>query len=138
SCGENCNKDNAQSLEGIKITQIEALQQPESHEKGNRNYNDAHRDARRKMRVTHTVCRREFHRSFEDELRCHKRDQRNEDEQQSEKTHKRSSIFAIGFTTKAKPKTTSAIPHQRNVEISSPRKIQQPNGTRISTTRESG
>ena len=48
------------------------------------------------------------------------------------------SRVAIGFATNAKPKTTSAMPHQRNVEISSPRKIQHPSGTRISTTRESG
>jgi hypothetical protein len=34
--------------------------------------------------------------------------------------------------------TTRAIPHQRRVEISSPRNTQQLNGTRISTTRERG
>jgi hypothetical protein len=55
-----------------------------------------------------------------------------------QRSHKRSSICAIGFATSANPITTSAIPHQRNGEISSPRKIQQPSGTRISTTRDKG
>ncbi len=55
-----------------------------------------------------------------------------------QRSHKRSSICAIGFATSANPITTSAIPHQRNGEISSPRKIQQPSGTRISTTRDRG
>src|ERR1044071_5019008 len=86
----------------------------------------------------HSVPRREFHRSFEDQLRRHKSDEGNKNAQKSRKAHRRSSIFAIGFATKARPRTTSAIPHQRNVEINSPRKIQQPSGTRISTTREKG
>jgi hypothetical protein len=47
-------------------------------------------------------------------------------------------MFAIGFATSASPIITSAIPHHRKVEITSPRKIKQPSGTRISTTRESG
>src|SRR6267143_1756394 len=34
--------------------------------------------------------------------------------------------------------TTSAMPHQRRAEIASPKKNQQPSGTRISTTRDSG
>jgi hypothetical protein len=55
-----------------------------------------------------------------------------------QRSHKRSSICAIGFATSANPITTSAIPHQRNGEISSPRKIQQPSGTRMSTTRDKG
>src|SRR6266542_2581217 len=55
-----------------------------------------------------------------------------------QRSHKRSSICAIGFATSANPITTSAIPHQRSVEINSPRKIQQPSGTRISTTRDRG
>src|SRR5581483_6332588 len=44
----------------------------------------------------------------------------------------------MGRATRATPITTSAIPHQRRGEIHSPSKSQQPTGTRISTTRESG
>jgi hypothetical protein len=56
----------------------------------------------------------------------------------SQRSHKRSSICAIGFATRANPIMTSVIPSQRSVEINSPRKIQHPSGTRISTTRDRG
>ena len=57
---------------------------------------------------------------------------------ESQRSHKRSSSCAIGFATSASPITTNAIPHQRSGEIDSPRKIQQPRGTRMSTTRDRG
>src|SRR4029453_12192978 len=86
-----------------------------------------------------------FHGSFQDELSHDKAQQRDNDEEESEETHRRSSICATGFATRLNPKTpranpitTSAIPHQRSVEINSPKKIQQPRGTKMSTTRDKG
>src|SRR4029077_10054335 len=52
--------------------------------------------------------------------------------------HSFSSIFATGFATTAKPRMTTAIPHQRRGEMCSARKIQQLSGTSTCTTLESG
>src|SRR5439155_17009597 len=131
-------EDHAQTLEWIEITQIESLQQSEREKEGDGHQNDATGDLRDKPDVPKTCRCRGLHRSFQNELGPDEANERNNDEKEGEKTHRRSSICAIGFATNASPITTSAIPHQRSGEINSPRKIQQPSGTRISTTRDRG
>src|SRR5438046_7835198 len=95
-------------------------------------------NAQEKLEVSKAAPSRYLHRSFQDELSHDEAQQRIDDEEKGQETHKRSSICATGFATSARPMTTRAIPHQRRVEINSPKNIQQPSGTRISTTRERG
>src|ERR1700676_3480922 len=79
-----------------------------------------------------------LHRSLQEKLPRHERDERHKNEDERQEGHNRSSRRATGFATTARPMTTSAMPHQRRAEIVSLRKIEQLSGTRTSTTLESG
>src|SRR5206468_1369762 len=114
------------------------LEQTKGEKKGNCHESYADGNQRKGSRIAQTARCRDFHRSFQNELGYYKAEQRNKNEDECQNTHRRSSICAIGFATSVNPTITSPIPHQRRGEIDSPRKIQQPSGTKTSTIRESG
>src|SRR5438046_10564574 len=88
-------------------------------------------NAQEKLEVAKAALSRYLHRSFQDELSHDEAQQRSDDEEKGEETHKRSSICATGFATSARPITTRAIPHKRRVAINSPKNIHLQSGTGI-------
>src|ERR1043166_6781755 len=104
------------------------LEQTKREKKRDRHRSDSGREPLGEL-FSERVTVRSFHRVLEEKLSGDKRGKRDKDQNEFPDVHNFSSILAKGLATTTRPIITSAIPHQRRVEINSPRKIQQLNGT---------
>src|SRR5712692_4437918 len=114
------------------------LKQAERNKERNRHRKNSSAKPGNESRIPKTALTCRFHRVLQEKLARHETNERDQDKNEREKGHNRSSRRATGLATMARPMITSTMPHQRRAEIISPRKTQQLNGTRTSTTRESG
>src|SRR5204862_5859367 len=130
--------DDAQIVERIDEAQVVELQQPQVQEELHGHEQDAGAEKKQEFSRPESVSIRELHRVFQNNLASDLSEERDHNDHEGDERHSRSSRRATGFATTARPNVTRAMPHQRRLMMTSPRKIQLQSGIRTWTAWEMG